>query len=256
MTYFSLRKQDPGPGPDDVVDEETVEEEADGETAPGRAGLGGALWAGVSGPGRWLAARGRTDVAWGLYAGSVWAVGFYGGWVAVGLCTGWVLAVLLFMPRGYKDQAAAWIEHRSVGRASADATHEPEPEPAVDPLVTVMWKLIGDAPGVHVKTLAEHLTEATPGEPVDRAAVRAKLGALGIPTRGSVRDAAGKVNEGVYGGDLRAWQEALPDPSPAPASKARSGPVATAVTCDVADAPTPVATPLSRFRGLLSRGGS
>jgi hypothetical protein len=85
VTYFSLRKSDPEPTPDDVHDEELAEDELVDDETPGLAGIGGALWAGVSGPGRWLHARGRADVAWLLYVGSVWAVGFYGGWVAVGL---------------------------------------------------------------------------------------------------------------------------------------------------------------------------
>ena len=253
MTYFSLRKTDPAPALEEVLDEGTEEDATEG-TVPVPVGIGGALWAGVSGPGRWLLAHGRADVAWALYVGSVWAVGFYGGWVAVGLITGWVLAVAAFVPRDRLEGWAEWVERRSAGRAPAEAAPEPDPEPTVDPLVTVMWTLIGEAPGVHLKTLAQHLTAATPGEPVDRAAVRAKLGALDIPTRASVRDAEGRVNEGVYGVDLQAWEEALPDPSPDPAPEARSGPVATAVTCGVADAPTPVATPRSRLRRLLSRG--
>jgi hypothetical protein len=256
VTYFSLRKTDPEPVPDDVLDEGTGEEEAADGTAPVSVGLGVALWAGVSGPGRWLHARGRADVAWGLYVGSVWAVGFYGGWVAVGLIAGWVLAVAAFVPRDRLEGWADWVERRSAGHAATEAVPEPDPGPTVDPLVTVMWKLIGEAPGVHVKTLAEHLQSAAPGEAVDRAAVRGKLGSLGIPVRASVRDAAGRVNEGVHRGDLEAWEQALPGLSPDPAPEACRGPVATAVTCDVAAAPTPVATPLARLRGLLSRGGA
>ncbi|KOG21786.1 hypothetical protein [Streptomyces viridochromogenes] len=255
MTYFSLRKSDPEPTPDDVHDEELAEDELVDDETPGLAGIGGALWAGVSGPGRWLHARGRADVAWLLYVGSVWAVGFYGGWVAVGLIAGWVLAFAAFVPRDQLDGWAEWVERRSPVRP-AEPVPDAAPEAPVDPLITVMWNLIGQAPGVHVKTLADRLTKATPGEPVDRAAVRAKLRALGIPLKGSVRDAAGRVNEGVHRADLLAWEEALSRPDPDPASEARSGPVATAVTCDVADAPTPVATPRSRLRGLLSRGGA
>lgn len=252
MTYFSLRKNEPEPDPEDLPDEGEVE----CETAPAPLGLGPALWAGVSGPGRWLHARGRADVAWGLYAGSVWAVGFYGGWVAVGLITGWVLAFAAFMPRDQLETWAAWVERRSAGHTATEPLPEDEPEAPVDPIVAVLWKLIADAPGAHVKTLAEHLQSAAPEEVVDRAAVRAKLGALSIPVRASVRDAAGRVNEGVHRDDLTAWEQALPDPTPAPPPEARSGPVATAVTCDVAAAPTPVATSLSRLRGLLSRGGA
>jgi hypothetical protein len=48
-------------------------------------------------------------VAWALYPGSVWATGFYGSWIAVGVIAAWVAAVLLFMPRNVKDRAAAWV---------------------------------------------------------------------------------------------------------------------------------------------------
>ncbi|MEU0207368.1 hypothetical protein [Streptomyces canus] len=251
MTYFNLRKR-AAQEPDEAVDEELAEDEEPEDEEDRPVGLGGALWAGISGPGRWLSDRDRAGLAWVLYVGSVWAAGFYGGWVAVGVIAAWVAAVLLFMPRDAKDRAAAWVERR-VSTKAGQETAEKDP---VHALVAVMWKLIADAPGVHLKTLAEHLQAAAPGEVVDRAAVRAKLGALNIPVRVSVRDAARRVNEGVHREDLEAWERALPDPSSAPAPEAGSGPVATAVTCDVADVPTPVATPLSRLRGLLSRGAA
>jgi hypothetical protein len=252
VTYFNLGKR-AVEDPDEEVEEEPEEEAAEtDEEEEGPVGLVGALWVGFAGPGRWLAAHGRVDVAWVLYPGSVWAVGYYGSWVAVGVPAVWLLMTLAFMPREAKDRAAAWFERRTPAKADKE-TAERDP---VNALVAVMWKLIADAPGVHLKTLAEHLQAAAPEEAVDRAAVRAKLGALGIPVRASVRDAARRVNEGVHRDDLRAWQEALPDPSPDASPGPVAAPVATPVTCDVADAPTPVATPLSRLRGLLSRGAA
>jgi hypothetical protein len=253
VTYFNLRKRDPEPEPDEDIE---VEDEAAEEEPAAPTGVGGALKAGICGPGAWITARFGPGTSWAVHVGSVWAVGYYRGWVSVALPVAWLLAFAAFVPREQMERAAAWIERRAAGRPPAGAESEPAEEAPVDPLVTVLWALISDAPGVHVKTLAEHLQAAAPGEVVDRAAVRAKLAARGIPTRASVRAVDGRVNEGVHRVDLQAWQEALPDPSPRPAPEARSGPVATAVTCDVGDVPTPVATPLSRLRGLLSRGAA
>lgn len=253
MTYFNLGKR-AVEEPDEEVEAEPEEEADETNEDEDPVGFGGALWAGFTGPGRWLAAHGRVDVAWVLYPGSVWAVGYYGDWVAVGVPAVWLLMTLAFMPREATDRAAAWIERRTPGSSAVDGGSDPAEEAPVDPLVTVMWMLIADAPGVHVKTLAAHLQAAVPDQLVARVAVRAKLGALGIPVRASVRDAAGRVNEGVHREDLEAWEKALPDPSPDAAPGPVAAPVATPVTCDVADVPTPVATPLSRLRGMLSRG--
>lgn len=254
MSYFDLRKRAPDPEPED--DHTTPEEETATEEEPTPpVGLGGALLAGLRGPGSWLTARIGVGAAWAVHVMSVWAIGYYGGYVTPALIIAWTLAFAAFIPRDYLERWAAWLEKRD-----ADAPTEGELEAAdgalVDPLVTVLWRLIGEAPGVHVKTLAEHLQTAAPEEVVDRPAVRAKLGALGITVKPSVRDARGRVNEGVHRADLQAWQTALPDPVPAVASGARSSPVATAVTCDVANTATAVATPLSRFRRVLSRGGA
>ncbi|MER5715739.1 hypothetical protein [Streptomyces sp. NPDC002132] len=150
---------------------------------------------------------------------------------------------------------AAWMHTPDKAAGDADDTAGEEPaETVADPLPAVLWTLIGEAPGVHLKAVAEHLHAAAPEQAVDRAAVRAHLAARQIPVRASVRDASGRVNEGVHRDDLRAWQEALSPAAPDPAPGPCSSPVATAVTCDVADAPTGVATPRSPLRRLLSRG--
>ncbi len=254
MSYFSLRKQEPEDEPDEAIEAAPDEEEAVEEAGPDApSGLFGALWAGVSGPGKWLIAHGRPGVAWTLYAGSVWAPAYYGGWVAVGVPAVWVALTLAFMPRDFKDRASAWIERHITARPT------PGEEPAAPPIVAVMWGLIGDAPGVHLKTLAATLQEALPEgveEVVDKAAVRAKLAALRIPTKGSVRDAAGRVNEGVHRTDLKAWEAALPDHSPDTPTGARSDPGSDALTSEVAERRKVAATPLTRLRGMLSRGVS
>ncbi|CAM5250403.1 hypothetical protein SGLAM104S_01616 [Streptomyces glaucescens] len=144
---------------------------------------------------------------------------------------GWILAAWC---------AAAWMH---APKEPDEERGEATAEPVADPLPAVLWQLIGDAPGVHLKTVAGHLHAAAPEEGIDRASVRAALAARGIPIRASVRGADGRVNEGVHRADLEAWQQALPAPSTPPLSKTRSSPVATPLTSDVATPPTGVATP-------------
>lgn len=251
MSYFSLRKPaaEPETEPEKTTEEKpAVEaEKTEGEQpAPKQAGP---LLTGLLGPGRWLAAHFGTGTAWGVHVVAVWAVGFYGGWAAVLVPTGWLLAVLTFVPREYLERLAARLE-----RTSPEEDQQAGEEAAVEPLATVLWHLIGDAPGTHLKTIAEHLQAAAPEQPVDRAAVRAKLGALGIPVRASVRDAAGRVNEGVHRADLQAWEEAPSPTEAAPPPGPRSDACSDAVTCDVGKDATAVATPRPRLRRLLSRG--
>lgn len=251
MTYFNLRKRAAEPEPDEDI-EEQPEDAEDEQPAVAR----GPIITGLTGPGRWLTARFSSSTSAAVHLGSLWACLYYGGWIAAGLVVAWLLAVLAFLPREFKDRISAWFERRTSGGTPAGAGAAPAEAPA-DPLAAVMWTLIADAPGVHLKTVAAALQEAAPEgvrEVVDRAAVRAKLGALNIPVRASVRDAAGRVNEGVHRADLEAWEKALPDPSSAPAPGGRSGPGSDALTSDVAERRKGVATPLSRLRGLLSRG--
>ncbi|MEH0417838.1 hypothetical protein [Streptomyces sp. B21-083] len=254
MTYFQLRKPAPEPDEEEAVDEveEHTEEAADDRAVEAKPTVvRSPLTTGILGPGAWIAAHFGSSAAWGVHAVAVWAVGFYGGWTAAGVIAVWLGAVLLFVPREAKDELSAWVERRIAGPASA------KEEGAVPPIVTVMWKLIGDAPGVHLKTLAAALQKASPEgaeEVVDKAAVRAKLAALSIPTKGSVRDASGKVNEGVHRADLEAWQQALPDRTPGTPAGSRSGPGSDALTSDVAGRRKVAATPLSRLWGLRPRG--
>lgn len=261
MSLISLRKRDPEPDLDEEP-EETAEEPDDEEQPPNKpkkeVGFFGALLIGIRGPAQWIAGRFGTGVAWGAHAIALWAFGYYGGWIALGIALAWLLAILLFIPREHLERAATAIEQLGERRHQPRDKNAPEAgeEPAPDPLVTVLWRLIADAPGVHLKTLAEHLQAAAPDQPIDRAQVRAKIAALRIPIRASVRDAAGRVNEGVHRTDLKAWEQALPRAAPGTPSRTPTGPVATPVTCDVGDATTDIATPLSRVRRLLSRGGT
>jgi hypothetical protein len=48
----------------------------------------GPLLTGLLGPGTWLAVRFGTGTAWTVHVVAVWAVGFYGGWIAAGIGRG------------------------------------------------------------------------------------------------------------------------------------------------------------------------
>ncbi len=165
-------------------------------------------------------------------------------------------AVLLYAANRYRTWipyglavacAAAWMHvpdraKKEAGETTADTPAKELEEAPADPLPSLLWKLIGEAPGAHVKALTEHLNAAAPQAGFDRPAVRAALAARGIPIRPSVRDVAGRVNEGVHRDDLEAWEKSLSPATPKALPEGRSEPVATAVTCDVAEAPTGVAT--------------
>ncbi|MCX4703886.1 hypothetical protein [Streptomyces sp. NBC_01373] len=167
MTYFQLRKRDPDP---DTLDDEIGEEEASSdETDDAPVGLVGALWAGISGPGAWLTARGWPGAAWTLYVGSAWAVGFYGGWTAAGLAAVWLAAVLAFIPREYKERVAARIEGWNEARgaeldeAAVDTAADTEEHQPADPrTVLIGWldDLTRGRSGIHLdelhQTLAAH----------------------------------------------------------------------------------------------------
>lgn len=252
MTYFNLRKREPEPAPDEPEEDAQDAEEATEETVEEQpAKEHGPLLTGLLGPSQWTAARLGTGPAWGIHVVAVWAPFYYGGWAAILVPTAWLLAVLLFVPREHLERLAERIEKTP----DNDDQQAGEEHPS-EPLAAVLWQLIGDAPGTHLKTLAGRLQSAAPEQPVDRAAVRAKLGALGIPVRASVRDAAGRVNEGVHRADLEAWEEAPSPTGTGTPSDARSDLCSDAVTSDVANVPTDVAMPRPRLRRLLSRGGA
>ena len=259
MTFISLRKHNSNPGPGPESDDEPGQEPEDENTAENLpTSWAGAALIGICGPAQWLARRFGTGVAWGTHIFGLWALGYYGGWVAAGITLVWLLAATAFVPREHLERLATAIERLDTPPPQTAPKTDPEDaeEPPPDPIVTILWQLIADAPGVHLKTLTEHLQAAAPSQAIDRAAVRTKLAALQIPTRASVRDAANRVNEGVHRDDLTAWQQPPSPADPAPLPDPRSGPVATALTSDVADTAPAVATPLSRLRGLFSKGGA
>lgn len=106
---------------------------------------------------------------------------------------------------------AAW---RATRKAPAEAAEdEPEEGPAApDPgaVRQLLVEAIGDRPGVHLSTLLAHLQEQGQGEGWAVADLRARLEALGVPVRRSVK-VDRKVAYGVHRDDL-------PAPSPAEAA--------------------------------------
>lgn len=211
--HISLRKKTPAEPQPETVEEPPVEEqEAPAEDCEEVLSLPCALVSAVSGWFAWCAGRTSVTVTWWLHALAVWAVAFYGGWVAVGVVAVLLAGVGRFIPRAPVDRLSARIEARH--QTPAETEPEPVEEPPADPLVGLLRHLIGDAPGTHLKTLVEHLAKGAAEvgqEPPTRAEVEAKLAARRIPLRPSVRDAHGRVNRGVHGADLEAALTPSPD---------------------------------------------
>lgn len=149
--------------------------------------------------------------------------------------TAWVLAVWC---------VAAWMHAPDEDEEQPAEAGEEQPPPAVeDPFPGMVWDLIGDAPGVHIKRVVEWLHETGLDTSCTAADVTAGLTRREIPIRASVRDAGGRVNRGVHRDDLEEWLHVRSPAVPAALSKARSYSATTALTSGVADAPTDVATP-------------
>ncbi|MFE2353456.1 hypothetical protein [Streptomyces parvulus] len=140
--------------------------------------------------------------------------------------------------------AAAWMHTPREDEQPPEETGEqPTAEAFHDPLPGILWDLIGDAPGVHVKRVVAWLHENGWEEGSSAADVRAGLARRGVPLRASVRDAAGRVNQGVHRDDLEAWEKAHSPAPPAAPSETRSYGPATPLTSGSYEAATAVATP-------------
>jgi hypothetical protein len=204
MTYFSLRKRQPEPEPDLVEEDldETVDEpedETSAEEAP--ADSTNPLVVGFLGPGNWIAARLGTGAAWGVHGFAAWAIGFYGGWVAIGVVLVWLLAALAFTPKEYLDQATAWIERRDVDYAPDEGELEPVDEGLADPRYALArWLLgtIGDRPGIHLRELYPAMRNLPGQEGRTDAELRALLKGFGVPVSRSVRIGRIAGRSGVY----------------------------------------------------------
>lgn len=172
------------------------------------------------------------------------------GWKAVWTGLGLALYVVVRYPTGISWLALAWCAaawvHAPADTSDEEAGAETTPkdagglgeqhvtEPLADPLPGILQGLIGEAPGVHVKRVVEWLHESGQDTSCTAADVRAALAHREIPLRASVRDGAGRVNQGVHRDDLKAWVEAAPPTTPTPLSKACSTPATTPLTSDVA----------------------
>lgn len=160
---------------------------------------------------------------------AVYIAARYRAWV-IWLAIGWCAAALLHAPKTGPHEPT-------------EAGEEPPAEAPPDPLPDILQTLIGEAPGVHVKAVVEHLHTEGLDTACTAADVTAALDRRRIPIRPSVRDAAGRVNRGVHRDDLQAWIAARSPAAPGILTKTRSDAATTAVTCDAADLATGVATP-------------
>lgn len=212
MTYFAnLRKREPELEPDEAVDEAAVEEEETEEQPAAR----GPLLTGLLGPGQWLATHFGMTTAWTVHAVAAWAIAFYGSWTAVGIGLGWLLAILLFVPRDFLEQLATRIEQRTALKAE----EERPGEAGRDDVLPLLYALIGDAHGVHLRTVLAHLQEHGHWEGKTVADLRQHLEALGIPVQPKVK-VDGTPTRGVLKADLDALppiEETPPSPAPSPA---------------------------------------
>lgn len=239
----SLWKRDPDPEPDtdveDVEPDESAEDDDGQEPEPeGRPlGLLPALYQGTRNWCAWCSGRISTGGTLGVHTAALYAAEHYNAWVTFGVTAGFVLAVCLFTPQEPFDRIAgrldAYDAARWARRASPDESDDEPGTEALDKLPAdrlpaLMWRLIGDASGVHLKTLTEALARAAEKEgerPPTKAEVEAALMTRGIALRDSVRDARGKVNKGVHRDDLEAWQKARSSTQNTPPLQARSSTV-------------------------------
>lgn len=134
---------------------------------------------------------------------------------------GWLLVrIVRARPTLMWVLAAGWLiaAWRATRKTPAEAAEdEPEEGPAApDPNAVrqLLVEAIGDRPGVHLSTLLAHLQEHGQGEGWTVADLRARLEALKVPVRRSVK-VAGRVAYGVHRDDLPKAAEA---PSPADAA--------------------------------------
>ncbi|MGW6210958.1 hypothetical protein [Streptomyces sp. NPDC055109] len=237
MSHFGLRKQTTDPEPaatEELEDTEAVEEEPADEPAAGKSGkkaadipsLPRAVFIAVRDWLTWCSNLIGTTATYLGHVVAVWACAYYDSlWILYGVTIGLTVAVGAFLPAASVDRTVTRLEQLRNPPAKAPAQPAKAPaQPAaappdmapVDPLIDLLWRLIGDAPGVHLKTLTETLaaTQQGGGEAPSRAAVEAALTARHITLRPSVRDTRDKVNRGVHRDDLTA---ALPPPARAAA---------------------------------------
>ncbi|MDX5570959.1 hypothetical protein PYK79_57325, partial [Streptomyces sp. ID05-04B] len=209
MTFINLRKHPPADTtPDHHEPPEDLDDEAPDDDQPDEQDREvtflAALPTGVKG---WWTLTSRplgTRGAYTAHALALWSAAHYGGWILVAVVLVLTAGVASFMPAQPFDRMAGRLLE-----AGRTPPQEQPAQPPQDPLVTVLWTLIADAPGTHLKTLAHTLAKAAEKEgctPPTKADTERALTARGIPLRPSVRDTRDKVNKGVHREDLEAWQ--------------------------------------------------
>lgn len=218
MSYFSLRKQQPEPAPDAPEEEAPDAEEAVEETVEEQpAKQYGPLLTGLFGPSRWLAAHLGSGAAWAAHVVAVWAPVYYGGWAALLVPAGWLVAVLAFVPREYLDQLATRIE-RLRSPAPAAPLLAPRKPGDREGALRLLYTVLGEAPGVHLRTVLAYLHEHGQWEGKTVADLRQHLEALNIPVQPKVK-VDGTPTRGVLKADLDALPpiaETSPSPAPSP----------------------------------------
>jgi hypothetical protein len=215
VTHFNLRKRDPEPEPEELEEEQPEEaEDEPAEEAPKR--VHGPIVTGILGPGQWIAARAGTGPAWGVHGVAVWAIGFYGGWVTVGVTAAWLALVLLFTPRDFKDRISGWLERKIAGRPEPDdpprdqrLTSDPQEVYAA----TLQWarSQIGDSNGIHLSALLAHAHAHNMHTDLDVAAFRTVLERWGFPIRQQLK-VGGKNRPGIHRDDLPKLPLSAPSP--------------------------------------------
>ncbi|MEU9792897.1 hypothetical protein AB0E27_20105 [Streptomyces sparsogenes] len=168
----------------------------------------------------WVRGGRRDDLTgWRAALGPAFRIAVLGaaGWLAARLVRArpafmWVLAAGWLI--------AAWRASRPASGEDVEEAAEDEPEqvpPPADPTAVhqLLAEAIGDRPGVHLSTLLAHLQERGQGEGWQVADLRARLEALGVPVRRSVK-VDRRVAYGVHRDDLPTPATA---PSPAEAAE-------------------------------------
>lgn len=95
----------------------------------------------------------------------------------------------------------AWCVTAWRAAPPAGIAAEASSAPPVDAVLELLSGLIADRPGVHLSTVLDQLQENGHGEDWRVADLRARLEALGVPVRRSVK-VAGRVAYGVHRDDL------------------------------------------------------
>lgn len=168
--------------------------------ADGSALLSRRIWARLS---AWVAAGRRDDLeGWKAAAGPVLRL------VVLGVVAWLAYRLLRAVPWLMWALAAGWCwaAFAVTRKPSADASDEESEAPDAGPVHALLWELIGDRSGVHLNTVLAHLRERGHGEDWGVPELRARLAALRVPVRRSVK-VAGRVTWGVRAADL-------PAPSP------------------------------------------